>query len=228
MSGLAHAQTVIVEAETMTLNAGGGPSGSEMMILSNGMIQSNVTIPSAGYYHIDVIARGDIAQGVGPVMDVRVDNVGICAVTATSSPVTYSIGTLPLTAGIHTLTIAFTNDFYDGVMDRNLIVDKTTFSFTMVSSTQVTQGKWKLEWDPNVETDLAGYRVYRMEQIGYVLVGSTTVPTYQDITALSGHTYNYVVTAYDTSMNESCHSNMVVAVVAPGTDIMPPQVALAP
>ena len=64
-----------------------------------------------------------------------------------------------------------------------------------------------LSWSLNVETDLAGYRIYRSESEG--TRGSALgpellqTPAYRDMTAQSGHKYWYTVTAVDQAGNES-------------------------
>lgn len=80
-----------------------------------------------------------------------------------------------------------------------------------------------LVWDANTEGDLAGYRVYRGTVSGtYSLVEDVGDQTaYNDIVSDGG--YYWVITAYDTSGNESDYSNEVNKIVdtipplAPGT-----------
>lgn len=67
-----------------------------------------------------------------------------------------------------------------------------------------------LSWSINLETDLAGYRVYRSEQEG-TLGGIVTpellpTPAYSDTYVVSGHRYWYTVTALDRVGNESAPS----------------------
>ena len=71
-------------------------------------------------------------------------------------------------------------------------------------------GRVDLTWAANGEGDLDGYNVYRSTtpggpygQINGALVGS---PAYTDATVANGTTYHYVVTAVDTSGNESADS----------------------
>ncbi len=70
-----------------------------------------------------------------------------------------------------------------------------------------------LSWDENSEPDLAGYNVYRSQIPGgpYTRInGSVLVDTsYSDSAVSNGTTYYYVVTAEDTSSNESVYSNEV-------------------
>jgi hypothetical protein len=67
-----------------------------------------------------------------------------------------------------------------------------------------------LSWSINLETDLAGYRVYRSEQQdtrGQLLTPELLpTPAYRDTSVQSGHRYWYTVTAVDTAGNESAPS----------------------
>ncbi len=69
----------------------------------------------------------------------------------------------------------------------------------------------KIQWKPNSESDLAGYKVYygtaHRTYAAPIDVGNVT--TYE-ITGLSAGTYYIAITAYDTSGNESDYSYEVV------------------
>ncbi len=71
-------------------------------------------------------------------------------------------------------------------------------------------GSVSLDWANNVEGDLDGYNVYRSTTSGsgYAKLNGSVVATsdYTDNTASNGTTYYYVVTAIDTSANESANS----------------------
>jgi hypothetical protein len=64
-----------------------------------------------------------------------------------------------------------------------------------------------LSWSPNVETDLAGYRVYRSEKEGtkgqLLTLELLPAPAYRDMSVMPGHRYWYSVTAVDRDANES-------------------------
>jgi hypothetical protein len=64
-----------------------------------------------------------------------------------------------------------------------------------------------LSWSINLETDLAGYRVYRSEQQGargqLVTPDLLLTPSYRDTSVVAGHQYWYSVTAVDRAGNES-------------------------
>jgi hypothetical protein len=70
-----------------------------------------------------------------------------------------------------------------------------------------------LSWSINLETDLAGYRVYRSEQEGVrgQLITPELLPTpaVRDTTVEPGHRYWYTVTAVDRAGNESAPSTPV-------------------
>jgi len=77
-----------------------------------------------------------------------------------------------------------------------------------------------ISWSLNVETDLAGYRLYRSEQEGTrgQLLSPELLPTpaYRDNSVLSGKRYWYTVTAVDRAGNESAPS------VALGVEVTQP------
>jgi hypothetical protein len=64
-----------------------------------------------------------------------------------------------------------------------------------------------LSWSINLETDLAGYRIYRSEQQGtreqLLTPDLLLTPSYRDTSVLAGHHYWYSVTAVDRAGNES-------------------------
>jgi len=70
-----------------------------------------------------------------------------------------------------------------------------------------------LSWSLNVETDLAGYRIYRSESEGSrgqaLSAELLPTPAYRDATTQSGHKYWYTVTAVDHAGNESSASATV-------------------
>ena len=67
-----------------------------------------------------------------------------------------------------------------------------------------------LSWTINLETDVAGYRVYRSEsenERGVLLtLGLLPTPSFSDNTVVSGRRYWYTVTAVDRAGNESAPS----------------------
>jgi hypothetical protein len=74
-----------------------------------------------------------------------------------------------------------------------------------------------LSWTINLETDMAGYRVYRSESEnaqGQPLTPDLLpTPSFRDTTVVSGHRYWYAVTAVDRAGNESAPSAVTLAEV---------------
>jgi fibronectin type 3 domain-containing protein len=68
----------------------------------------------------------------------------------------------------------------------------------------------RLSWNANSEPDLAGYKVYygTSSRTYATSVNVSAVTTYT-LTGLTGGTYYFAVTAYDTTGNESGFSNEV-------------------
>jgi hypothetical protein len=84
-----------------------------------------------------------------------------------------------------------------------------------------------LEWDPNPETDLLGYNVYRSLRSGSGYVRLTSAPVretrYTDRTVQPGTTYYYVCTAVNIALLESGYSNQVsVTIPQPPPSDPPP------
>src|SRR5256886_14109836 len=88
------------------------------------------------------------------------------------------------------------------------------------SAAQVT-----LAWDPNTETDLAGYKLYYGTSSGSypssVDVGNLTSYTLSGL--LEGRTYYFAATAYDLNVSESGFSNEASKALE---DVTPPTVSL--
>jgi len=81
-------------------------------------------------------------------------------------------------------------------------------------SARVWAAQVRITWDPNTETDLAGYRVYYGVSSGdydaYVEVGNQIGATVSGLAY--GMAYYFAATAYDLAGNESAYSNEVVYV----------------
>ena len=79
-----------------------------------------------------------------------------------------------------------------------------------------------LAWDPNTESDLAGYKIHYGTASGSYTVHTDVhnVTTYTVTGLTAGQTYYFAATAYDTSGNESGYSNPVSYAV-PGVNGAP-------
>ena len=112
---------------------------------------------------------------------------------------------------------AFVNNWLISAFDTNAPAPPTNLSATPGDTTV------SLDWDDNSEIDLEGYNIYRslVSGSGYsILNGSLlTNSDYVDNAVTNGTTYYYVVTAVDTSLNESADSDEVSAIPV---DLTPP------
>lgn len=113
--------TKTVGARFGDANASGGAAWN---IWTNGYIQTTFTAGSTGAKQVDVVARGDVADGVWPVMRVYYDTTLVHEHAVSSATYrTYSTTLPSVTVGVHALKIEFGNDAIVGGQDRNLKVD---------------------------------------------------------------------------------------------------------
>lgn len=118
------------EAESFSVKTAGGntpSSGASGLnywnLWSNGHIENAMPAPYTSTHEIEVVARGDVAGGVWPVMKVYVDGTLVLTQTvATTTWTSYRVSR-SLSGGSHTLRIEFTNDGIVGSEDRNLKLD---------------------------------------------------------------------------------------------------------
>jgi endoglucanase len=127
----------ITASQFATRTAGGAIANNGWNIWSNGYLEQSIQFPTTGTYTLSVNAEGTSAVNVNPNLQFSLDgtslaNIGVGAKAAyTASALKRSI-----TAGAHTVRIAFTNDYYDSAAgaDRNLII----YSLKIVSPTSST------------------------------------------------------------------------------------------
>lgn len=104
----------------------GGASGSVWNLWSNGTLQGDVTVPTAGQYTLRVRAYESAAGGERAQMAFLVGGVrqgASVAVAATSAaPQTYT-REVTLAAGTNRVGAEFLNDYYQAPDDRNLYVE---------------------------------------------------------------------------------------------------------
>jgi sulfur relay (sulfurtransferase) DsrF/TusC family protein len=111
-------------------------------------------------------------------------------------------------------------------MKTNLLSLITALALSLAAySTCFASGSVTLQWDPNSDSDLAGYRVYyRMDSAEMPFNGTGAVEgaapidvknrTSATLSGLeSGHTYYFAVTAYNTAGLESSYSNVIVETI---------------
>ncbi len=90
----------------------------------------------------------------------------------------------------------------------------TLFLIAILAASQARAADVTLAWDPNTETDLAGYKVYFGKSPGSygvpIVIGKTNTYT---ITGLVPGTFYFAVTAYNAAGLESGFSNEVSATI---------------
>ncbi|MDY7226813.1 carbohydrate-binding domain-containing protein [Hyalangium rubrum] len=132
------------EAETATdLTATvGGRITTGWNLYTNGMLTTvqPYAFPVTGTYRLTVRAYGSQCGPDAPRMDLRVDGTTATTVNVTATAYTEYTHTLTVSAGTHTLSVAFTNDYsQSGVCDRNLYVDFLRVNGPTETSTGTTR-----------------------------------------------------------------------------------------
>jgi hypothetical protein len=85
-------------------------------------------IPAAAAYAFEIVARGTKAQQQYPIMELRIDGVVAGTFTVNSKNWKSFTVDVPVSAGNHAVSVAFTNDYYASGQDRNLYVDKVVIT----------------------------------------------------------------------------------------------------
>jgi hypothetical protein len=101
-------------------------AGNLVWVNSDGYIQTAARFTSSGYYTFDVLAGGTSAAGVLPRISVMLDGANQAAILETSTNLTHYAVTLFVSAGAHTLGLAFLNDYYAPPEDRNAEFESLT------------------------------------------------------------------------------------------------------
>ena len=93
---------------------------------SNGRIETTMNITATGNYVFTFTAGGTAAAGVLPQIGVTVDGATRTNFFLISTNLTTYTVTLSLTAGTHTIGLAFLNDYYAPTEDRNVFFGQFT------------------------------------------------------------------------------------------------------
>ncbi|MGA9632042.1 MAG: choice-of-anchor D domain-containing protein [Candidatus Acidiferrales bacterium] len=191
LSGTGAAATHVLGASPTTLSFGsvnlGGNSSLTSTLTNNG--NSNITISgisgAAGAFSTSGISAG--------------------TVLTPSQSATLHVTFTPTTSGAASATITISSN------------STTTPSISVSGTGAATSSSVNLSWNPSSSSDVVGYNVYRgtisggpYSKITPSPVGSTLDT---DSTVSSGQTYYYVVTALDSSNNESADSNQAVVAI---------------
>jgi hypothetical protein len=115
-----------LEAERMTPVgvAAGATNAGVVWLYSSGRLQTPVGFTDTATYRFEITGEGTPAQGVFPKVELRIDGVARGTIeVASSNLVTFTL-TTNVTAGTHTVALAFINDLYLPPEDRNLGLDR--------------------------------------------------------------------------------------------------------
>ena len=125
---------ITLEAEDMSTKTTGTAVSNGWNIWQNGYLEESATFATTGLYQFEVRARGDLAAGAWPQMEIRIDQATVASIQVNSSTWGNFSTMVPVQAGTHDVAIAFVNNYYAPPEDRNLYVDKVSMIETAGSS----------------------------------------------------------------------------------------------
>jgi hypothetical protein len=226
---LAVGQSVTYTAQ-FTPSFGGSVTGSFSIVSNAANTPLNIGLSGTGVAQLTVspttLSFGTVLEGnsasLSGTLGAQGGNVTISSATITGTGYSLTGMTFPLTitAGqTAPYTVLFAPTSVGLISGSVKFVSNSTSSPTTVTLSgtgQAPQHSVVLSWVASTST-VVGYNVYRGTQSGgpYTLITSSTVlaTTYTDTAVQAGATYFYVVTAVDSSSNESSFSNEVQAVI---------------
>ncbi len=119
---------LIIEAEDMIYHANGAQRDDYWLLWSNGTMSQDIDFPETGTYRFEITARGSLAEGIGPEMELIIDGEIQSTVFVNNTDPDTFVFEIEVIAGTREFAIGFYNDYYDPPEDRNLYVDKTHIS----------------------------------------------------------------------------------------------------
>jgi hypothetical protein len=175
-----------------------------------GLLSVTLPQPTIGPTIIQIEAKGEFGGAGWPIAEVRTPGgAGWLLGSFLANTATYETYSLQTLEGIGSLGINMINDGKSDAGNTNLhirrIVVKNSFT------TPAYHDSITVRWDPNVETDLAGYRVFAgTASRAYTRHKTLGLDTTAVVTELVvGVKYYFAVTAFDSAGNESAFSNEV-------------------
>jgi PKD repeat protein len=119
-----------VEAEAFAVRTAGGPQssgeasgGTFWNLWSNGHLEQGLAFAAPGAYEVRVRAKGSLAEGVGPRMEMSLGGQPIGRADPGLAWQDHAAWVHVQAAGEQALRLAFTNDVKVGSEDRNLLLD---------------------------------------------------------------------------------------------------------
>ena len=122
-STVAYSERVEAESEDAIATTGAAYA-TVYNLWANGTLSIEQSLPANGLYEISTLITGnDCGDGVGSDMELRLDGETLISRTVLGEE-EVSVA-IDISAGVHTISVAFTNDCYDpdNGLDRNLIID---------------------------------------------------------------------------------------------------------
>lgn len=175
------------------------PTSMDFGSLTVGMSQSKTGLLTAAGSNITVSSASWNGAGYS------VSGITFPVTVPAGQSVPFTVTFDPLAVGTSTGRVSFISD-----------ASNSPTSETLTGSGAALQHSVGLSWSPSTST-VAGYNVYRGTQTGgpYTRLNASVQAgtTYTDSGVLSGATYFYVVTAVDSSSQESAFSNEATAVI---------------
>lgn len=119
----------------------GAVSGSLYNLYANGTLSTTAPypFPAQGQYRFTVAARGNLAGGVGPTMELRAGGEVLTTFTNIGTTLQTFTFTADRPAGPAIVAVAFTNDAVIGTEDRNLLVDYLNIEGPLGAGTGATR-----------------------------------------------------------------------------------------
>ncbi len=192
LGGACHPTPALgIEAEAMTnvnVNAYSADGGIAHLN-SNGRIQSSILITTSGSYTFEVIAGGTPAVGILPQVAITVDGVNKTNWFLTTPAMTSYKFTLTLTAGTHTVGLAFLNDANPAGEDRNayfdrLVITPQTAPLLALAEVNATTHTTTLQWEATPGTTYEVQIVTGLEGSGWKtltnILSAGSVASWQD------------------------------------------------
>jgi hypothetical protein len=139
-------------------------------------------------------------------LEFAVKGLSLPLILSAGQSASFTLTFTPQASGVASGTITFTSN----------ATNPSVAESVTGTGTPTPQHSVSLSWGASTST-VVGYKVYRGTQSGGPYAAITSAPdastAYTDSTVLAGGTYYYVVTAVDSSANESVYSNQAQAVI---------------
>ena len=118
------AAALVIQAKDARIKTAGAAMEGGWNLHSNGEVGEYVRAGQFGAHELVVRARGTPCKGVWPIMQAMVGGTGGPTVSVNSKDFADYTLRVEIPAGVHLLTVAFTNDAVEGGEDRNLHLER--------------------------------------------------------------------------------------------------------